>query len=87
MKRNLLALTLVAPLMLGTVACGAWFTVDGYDAQYVERPAGWEGGRRWRHHGVDVYEVNGRYYRQHEGRWVVYRERPRELVEFNVQVR
>ncbi len=81
MKRTLLALALVAPLALGTLACAGTLTVDGYGAEYVERPR-IEGAHRWMHNGVAVYEVNGRYYREHSGRWVVYRERPRELTEF-----
>jgi predicted metal-binding protein len=40
-----------------------------------------ERARRWTHRGVAVYEVNGRYYREHDGRWIVWRERPRDLVE------
>ena len=80
MHRNLLALALAAPLAFGAVACAASLTVDGYGASYVERPR-WEGHRRYTMNGAVVYEVDGRYYREHEGRWVVYRERPRELVE------
>jgi hypothetical protein len=82
MKRALLALALAAPLVLGlgVGACAATLTVDGYEATWVDRPAV-DRGHRWVYHGATVYEVDGRYYREHEGRWVVYRERPRELVE------
>jgi hypothetical protein len=65
-------------LMLGLSACAAWVTVDGVDVRYVDRPV-IEGHRRWMHRGVVVYEVDGRFYREHQGRWIVYRERPVEL--------
>ncbi len=84
MHRTLLALVLVAPLALGAVACAATVTVDGYGAYYVDRPH-WEGHRRYAINGATVYEVDGRYYREHQGRWIVYRERPRELVEVVVR--
>jgi hypothetical protein len=80
MKSTLLALTLAAPLALGAAGCAAELTVDGYGATYVERPVV-ERARRWTHRGVAVYEVNGRYYREHDGHWIVWRERPRDLVE------
>jgi hypothetical protein len=66
--------------MLGTVACHAWFSVDGtYHARWVDRPV-IEGRPRWRYHTYVVYEVDGAYYREYQGRWIVYRDRPRELV-------
>jgi hypothetical protein len=70
--------------VLGISACAAELTVDGYPATYVERPR-IERARRWRHGAVEVYEVDGRYYREHGGRWVVYRERPRELIEVTIR--
>jgi hypothetical protein len=80
MKNKLFALVVVAPLLFGAVACGGWFGVDGsYHARWVARPA-YEGHPRYRWGNYTVYEVNGEYYREHEGRWIVYRERPRELV-------
>jgi hypothetical protein len=80
MKHKLFALALVAPLLFGVVACGGWFVVDGgYHARWVARPV-IEGRPRWRYNTYTVYEVNGAYYREHEGRWIEYRERPRELV-------
>jgi hypothetical protein len=82
MKRLLSAV--VPALMLGLSACAATVTVDGYGAAYCDRPVV-EHARRWHHRGVVVYEVNGRYYREHEGRWIVYHERPRELVEVTVR--
>jgi hypothetical protein len=84
MRRTVLALTLVAPLALCAAACAATVTVEGYHAEYVDRPV-IEGHRRWMHHSVMVYEVNGRFYREYGGRWIVYRERPRELVEVVVR--
>jgi hypothetical protein len=80
MKNKLFAFALVAPLLFGAVACSGWFAVDGsYHARYVGRPA-YEGHARYRYGNYSVYEVNGEYYREHEGRWIQYRERPRELV-------
>ncbi len=67
-------------LMLAASACGAWFALDGYEARWAERPRV-EGARRWTHNGADVYEVDGHFYREHQGRWAEYRERPRELQE------
>ena len=82
MKHKFFVFALVAPLLLTSVACHAWFTVDGtYHARWVSRPV-IEGRPRWRHGTYVVYEVDGAYYREHEGRWIVYRERPRELVEY-----
>jgi hypothetical protein len=66
-------------LLLVAAGCSGYFTVDGYDAAYASAPAGYERSPRYMHHGADVYEVQGRYYRQYNNRWVVYRERPREL--------
>jgi hypothetical protein len=85
MNRTLLALVLVAPLALGAAACAAELTVDGYPVAYVERPILESHHRRYTHHGVTVYEVNGRYYREHNGRWIVYHERPRELIEVTIR--
>ena len=80
MKNKLFALALVAPLLLGTVACAGWITVDGgYQARWVDRPVV-EGRPRWRHGNYVVYEVDGNYYREHEGRWIMYRSRPHDIV-------
>lgn len=84
MNRTLIAIALAAPLALGAVACAGTLTVDGYGATYTERPA-IVGTHRWTHHGVAVYEHNGRYYREYNGRWVYYHSRPHDLVEVVVR--
>ena len=68
-------------LLLLAAGCAGYITVDGYEAAYVDAPADYQRYPRYEHNGVAVYEVNGRYYRQYGGRWVAYRERPRELRE------
>ena len=70
---------LIVPLAMFAAACAASLSVDGYEASYVERPAEIERYPHYAYRGTTVYEINGRYYREHEGRWVVYRERPRDL--------
>jgi hypothetical protein len=77
---NRLLLAIVSALALGLSACAGWFTVDGFELRYVDRPT-IEGHHRWVHRGLVVYEVDGRYYREQEHRWVEYRERPRDLQE------
>ncbi len=61
--------------------CAATVTIDGHEAVYADAPANYERGRHWEHRGVVVYEVEGRYYRQYNGRWVYYRDRPSDLRE------
>jgi hypothetical protein len=78
MQRILLAL--VATLALGVTACAAWVDADGFQVRYVD-PVVTTGHRHYVHRGVDVWEVNGHYYRQHAGRWAEYRTRPGDLVE------
>ncbi len=80
MQRTLLALLIAAPLSLFAVGCHSWLVVDGYEVAYVDVPGDYARYPRYDYHGVAVYEVNGSYYRQHNNRWVMYRERPRELV-------
>lgn len=77
---NRLLFAVVPALALGLSACAGWFTLDGYDYRYVDTVS-IEGRPHYVHNGVTVYEVNGRYYRQHNGRWMEYRERPRDLQE------
>ena len=78
MKRALLLF--VAPLLISIAGCGAWLTVDGFEAERVQAPADIERGTRYSYHGTTVYEgADHRYYRQHEGGWVRYRERPHDL--------
>jgi hypothetical protein len=68
-------------LSLLAVGCAGTLMVDGYEAAYVDVPAGYDRYPRYEHHGAPVYEISGRYYRQYNNRWVVYRERPRDLRE------
>ena len=63
------------------VGCGGWITADGHETDYTTAPADIENHPHYLHQGADVYEVDGRYFQKHENRWVVYRERPRELQE------
>jgi hypothetical protein len=70
---------LIVPLAIFAAACAASLTVDGYDAVYIDRPADIERYPHYAYRGAVVYEVGGRYYREHNGRWIVYRERPRDL--------
>ena len=54
--------------------------VDGYDAAYVEGPPpDVEYYPRYAFHDGYVYDVNGRYYHEHHGRWAVYRRAPAEI--------
>jgi hypothetical protein len=78
MHRILLALSVT--LALGAAACAAWVDADGVQVRYVG-PVVTTGHRHYVSRGVDVWEVDGHYYRQHNGRWAEYRERPVELVE------
>jgi len=66
----LLGLCLTAP------ACGAYVTADGYDAVYVDAPIGIEAYPRYAWGDGYVYDVDGRYYHRHEGRWVEFRHAP-----------
>jgi hypothetical protein len=62
-------------------ACAGYATVDGYDAEYVDNaPANVEVYPQYRFADGYVYDVHGRYYHQHEGRWVAYRSAPRGMV-------
>ena len=78
-------IVLAAPLV---AACGAWVTVDGQDAAYVDvAPANVEAYPHYTYEGGEVYVVNGQYYhRGGDGRWVRFRSRPREAAA-RVQVR
>ena len=78
---NRVLFAIVPALMLGLVACAGWFTVDGFECRYYDGNITVAGHRHFMHRGVDVYEVDGRYYRQHQGRWAEYRERPSDLQE------
>ncbi len=73
-----IALVLPAALQVGLVdGCAAHFaTVDGYDAEYVDAPVNVETYPRYEFQDGYVYNVNGRWYHNHGGRWVAYRHEP-----------
>lgn len=75
---RLVALVLPACFGLG---CAGYATVDGYDAAYVEAPPpAVVAYPTYRVRDGYVYESGGRYYHQHQGRWVTYRRLPHEAV-------
>jgi hypothetical protein len=78
---NRIVLAMIASISLSTAACAGWITVDGVQVAYVDTRPLIEGRPHYLHRGRVVYEIDGRYYREHEGRWVVYRERPIDLQE------
>jgi hypothetical protein len=62
---------------LALVGCGGGFVaVDGYDAAYVDAPVGIEAYPAYEFNDGVVYDVNGRWYHNHGGRWVSYRSPP-----------
>ena len=67
-----------AVLLVGLVGCGGGFVaVDGYDGTYVDAPpVGIEGYPSYEFNDGVIYDVNGRYYHNHGGRWVSYRSPP-----------
>jgi hypothetical protein len=75
---SVVALAFAPALALALPACaGGYVDVDGSDAAYVETaPVGIEAYPRYAFGDGYVYNVNGRYYHRHEGRWVVYRHAP-----------
>src|SRR5262245_50631642 len=79
MKTAIHALTGLALLL--AAGCHGYIKIDGLEATYTETPASYDHHPRWKHKGVRVYEIDGRYYREYNGRWVVYRERPADLAE------
>lgn len=65
---------------LALSACGGYVTVDGYQGAYVDDPPpGIYGYPRYAFRDGYVYDVNGRYYHRHNGRWVTYRSEPAEV--------
>jgi hypothetical protein len=64
---------------LALAGCGGYLTVDGYDAAYVDAPPDVEAYPSYAFQDGYVYDVNGRYYHNHGGRWVAYREAPPEV--------
>jgi hypothetical protein len=75
---RLAVLVIPAGIAMG---CTGYATVDGYDAMYVDPPPpALVAEPTYRVNDGYVYEGNGRYYHQHQGRWVAYRSLPREAV-------
>jgi hypothetical protein len=67
-------------VLIVSSACAGTASIDGYDGMYVEAaPPGIEAYPRYRFHDGYVYDVHGRWYHQHGGRWVAYAHRPREI--------
>ncbi len=57
--------------------CAGYASIDGYDAAYVtSAPVGIEAYPRYRWDDGYVYDVDGRYYHEHRGRWVQFRRPP-----------
>lgn len=76
----------VAALALA-LGCGGYVAVEGYDADYVDAPAGIEAYPHYVYNGEYVYDVDGRFYRNHGGRWVRYRHAPPEVARWHEQGR
>jgi hypothetical protein len=64
---------------LALVGCGGYLAVDGYDAAYVDAPVDVEAYPSYAFNDGYVYDVDGRYYHNHGGRWVAYRSEPPEV--------
>lgn len=68
----------VPALAFALVGCGAGYVdVDGYEGAYVEAPVGVEAYPAYEFNDGVVYDVHGRWYHNHNGRWVTYRNEPR----------
>jgi hypothetical protein len=79
---RLVALVLPSSFALG---CAGYATVDGYDGAYVDPPPpAVVVSPSYRFHHGYIYEGNGHYYHQHEGRWVAFRRLPPEAVRVRV---
>jgi hypothetical protein len=81
MRPRFIASVFGPALALALAACGTGYVgVDGYDAAYVQAPPpGIDAYPRYSFRDGYVYDVNGRYYHQHEGRWVAFRHEPPEV--------
>jgi hypothetical protein len=75
----------VLAFALGLSGCaGGYVEVgDGYDAEYVAAPVGIEAYPTYVYRGDTVYDVDGRFYARHRGRWVRYRHAPPELARWH----
>lgn len=71
-------------LALSVVGCaGGYVDVGGYDAEYVAAPVGIEAYPHYVYGGEYVYDVNGRFYRHYNGRWVAYHHPPPEVARWH----
>lgn len=74
-------------LSLAAAGCGGGYVdVGGYDATYVPAPpVAIESYPHYVYDGAVVYDVDGRFYRRHEGRWVAYRHVPPPLARWHAR--
>jgi hypothetical protein len=82
-------LILAAALALGSATgCGGEYVdVGGYEATYAPPPPSIERYPHALYAGEQVYDVDGRYYRKFQGRWVSYRIVPPEVSRWHEQNR
>jgi hypothetical protein len=79
-----LASVAAAALALSVVGCGgSYVDLQGGRAYYVNPPSGIEAFPRYAYGGAYVYDVNGRFYRQYNGRWVSYSHAPPEVQQWH----
>jgi hypothetical protein len=65
---------------LGVSGCGAGYAdTYGYESDYVAPPVGVASYPSYTYRGAPVYDVDGRYYAQRDGRWMRYRHAPPEV--------
>jgi hypothetical protein len=74
---------LVLAVTVGLAGCAGYVDVGGYDAEYAPVPVGVEAYPAYVYRGATVYDVDGRYYARHEGRWVRYRNAPPEVARWH----
>lgn len=70
---------------LALAGCGSGYVElgDGYDAEYAPAPVSIETYPAYVYNGETVYDVDGRFYARHGGRWVRYRHSPPELARWH----
>ena len=80
MRHNHFIGSILCAAVASTIACSGYTEIDGYQARYVQQPPpGVEYFPRYPFHDGYVYDVQGRYYHDHNGRWAVYRTAPGEI--------
>ena len=80
MRRNQFIGSVLCAVVASAIGCTGYTELDGYEASYVDRPPpGIEYYPRYTFHDGYVYDVDGRYYHQHNGRWAVYHSAPAEI--------